>query len=329
MSLAALRESLASASGASTANEEGEAVGDDTTAKDPAPLPAEDVPFGVAQVVTPSGLEIYYQAGPKRLYRVKNLNDEDLAEWFEVPSVSTVLDVLEKGGLSWWGMKVGVEGIQSLVREGLDKFRINDETALEYLTESTVDQLVDDLKAAQLTVNHVKGKAADRGTNVHTALERYAETGVIPDPKFYPENERGYVAGLVAFLQDAHPNILESELMVASTDGWAGRFDTLANLDFAGDVVIKTYPKRQPKRAAVGGVWLLDLKTSKNVYASHKLQVGGAYRHGLEECGYGTADHAGVLRVTDDGRYELIESDATYEDFLSVLETYRVIQRLS
>lgn len=320
MSLADLR-AQSSASGASTANGQESAVKGDMTAKDPAPAPAEE-PRGVAQVVTPSGLGIYYQAAPKRLYRICDGLDptgQTVEQWNEVPSVSTILEVLEKGGLSWWGMKVGVAGLLELAHE-YDGF-----TDLDTMT---VDGVIDLLNHHKLTVNHVKGQAADRGTNVHKALEGFAETGVVPDPQFFPESERGYVEGLVAFINDANPNTLHSELMVASTDGWAGRFDLVANLDFAGKVVTKTFPKKKPVREQISGAWIIDLKTSKGVYPSYKLQVS-AYRTGFEECGYGTVDHAGVVRVTNDGRYELVESQATYEDFLTVLDTYRAIKRLS
>ena len=98
-------------------------------------------------------------------------------------------------------------------------------------------------------------------------------------------------------------------------------------------VVTKTYPKKAPIRARVSGRWLLDLKTSKGVYPSYKIQVA-AYAQGLYECGYGLVDHAGIVRVTEDGRYELVEAKgkdgqpATYEDFVNVLETHRTIERL-
>lgn len=289
------------------------------------PLPPTPEPVGVVQSTTPAGIEIYYQAGPKRLYKIKpsGLSEGlwNYDEWREVPSVSQVLDVLEKGGLSWWGMKVGVEGLQTLLNIEWEQLPVHWHLA-------SVEEIVALLTERKLTVNHVRDKAADRGTSVHKALEAFAETGVVPDPKFYPENEQGYVAGLVAFINDAHPNTLSSELMVASAKhGFAGRFDWLAGLDFAEEVVVKTYPKKKPVRAAVSGGWLIDLKTSKGVYSSYKLQTAG-YEGALIECGYPAPDHKGILRVTEDGRYELVESHATFDDFLAVLKTYHVLQRL-
>lgn len=298
---------------------------------------AAEEPWGVAQAVTPSGVEIYYQAGPKRLYRVRQpvgLSEGmwEYTDWVDVPSASTVLQVLEKGGLSWWGMKVGVEGLMELARRAGDtRLDIDDNTGelIEINPAGgrvlTVDDVIEKLKTSKLTVHHVKGKAADRGTNVHSALELYAEAGTLPNPENYPENEAGYVRGLVEFLKDTNPIVHHSELMVASSAGFAGRFDMVASL--AGEGVVKTYPKRTDKREEVSGRWLLDLKTSKGVYPSYHLQLAG-YEGAMEECGYGLVDQTGVVRVTDDGRYELVKGRATFEDFLAVLDVYRIIQRL-
>jgi hypothetical protein len=272
--------------------------------------------YGVSTSLTPSGLEIYYQAGPKRLYKIRgespgNWRQED---WRVVPSVSTVLDILEKGGLSWWGMKVGVEGVIELGRR--EKLAL-DETA---------DEIVALLTAEKLTVNHVRDKAADRGTNVHSALESWVETGITPNPDLFPESERGYVQGLVYFINDAHPTAIYSELMVGSAEhGFAGRFDLFANLDFSGEVVTKTYPKRTPLRETFQGTGLIDIKTSKSVYSSHHLQLAG-YEGAMVEGGYPAPDWTAVLRLTDDGRYELVRGVATFDDFLAIKGAYDALK---
>src|SRR5690242_3907680 len=91
--------------------------------------------------VTPSGIPIYFASKPKRLYRIgpkaawmqehlgfllasaQELRSVEAAlgamhvvsisetGWKEVPSVTTVLGVLDKPALPWWGMKCGVEGV--------------------------------------------------------------------------------------------------------------------------------------------------------------------------------------------------------------------------
>jgi hypothetical protein len=226
---------------------------------------------------------------------------------------------------------VGVEGVINLSRRDDSAIRAALHNAIQ---DERAEEIVDLLTKHKLTVNHDTG-ATSKGTNVHRALENFANTGVVPDPQFYPEDERGFIQALVKFINDAHPHTLHSELMVASmADGWAGTLDWVANLDFAGQVVTKTYQKKAEVRGPVSGTWIIDAKTSsekpgkpKSVYPSYKIQ-GRAYERGFTECGYGEVDHFGVLRLTNDGRYELVESDATYDDFLAVLEVHRRLERI-
>lgn len=293
----------------------------------------QSAPTGVAQVLTPSGLEIYYQSGPKRLYRIRE-SAFYKGEWQEVPSATKVLDVLPKP-LQWWGMEVGVRGVETLIKDGYI-FQPDGRECLWDMVEdipATPERIVELLTQQKLTVNHDTG-ATTKGTNVHKALESFAETGITPDPRFYPEVERGFIQALVNFINDAHPHTLYSELMVGSTDGWAGRLDWVANLDFAGKVVTKTYQKKEPIRTQLSGSWIIDAKTSsekpgkpKNVYESYHVQ-GRTYEKGFTECGYGAVDHVGTLRLTNDGRYELVESTATYEDFLCAKDLYHRLERI-
>ena len=295
-------------------------------------------PTGVTSL-TPAGIEIYKQDKPKRLYRVRAaaLRPEEEGgyptDWREVLSVTTILEALSKP-LQWWGQEIGVSGLCRLYQIADQATEDERCSFLDDLGNGNVNGLVERLIAAKLTVNHDTG-ATSKGTNVHRALENFATTGVVPDPQFYPEDERGFITALVKFINDAHPHTLHSELMVASMeDGWAGTLDWVVNLDFAGQVVTKTYQKKAEVRSFVSGSWIIDAKTSsekpgkpKKVYPSYHIQ-GRAYERGFTECGYGTVDHFGILRLTNDGRYELVESTATYEDFLAVLDIHRRLERI-
>lgn len=87
-----------------------------------------DEPYGVAEVEHPSGICVYFQAGPKRLYRLREKSvakagfpdhvNPAYSDWKDVPSVSEILDVLEKGGLTVWAERIGVNAILELVRLG-------------------------------------------------------------------------------------------------------------------------------------------------------------------------------------------------------------------
>lgn len=268
--------------------------------------------------VTPSGIEIRYTWEPKRKYEVRSATATDSDDfWVEVPSVTTVLGCLDKPGLPWWGMKVGVQGVLDLNANGT-------------LGELSVDAIVRQLTQQGLTVNHTLSNAGDRGSAVHDAFETWANTGQVPHPEIYPEEQAGYITGLVAFIRDfdaggvAHA---KTEIMVGSlAHGYAGRFDLRCYFN-GGKMVTKSYPKRADKVELVPpGSYLLDLKTSKSVYATHAAQLI-AYEVASIECGYSPTDGRAVVHVTEDGRYEFIRCNAQPEDFLSILATYLALDR--
>jgi hypothetical protein len=145
----------------------------------------------ITKVETPSGLEIAFRAEPRQ-YWVNEI---------PVPGVTTILGILGNEALPWWGMTVGVEGVQTLA--GMSALK--DDETMDWLVLSSVDEIVKRLTAEKLTVNHNLGKSADRGTSVHLGLERWCETGVLPDPEKWPEEERGYIRGLIGFLEAVQP----------------------------------------------------------------------------------------------------------------------------
>ena len=294
-----------------------------------------DEPYGVSQVETPSGIEIYYQAGPKRLYQIWQAGVQPDA--IEVPSITEVLKCLPNDALAWWGMGVGIEGM-------LELYRMDPIGHTACLVDCPQEFFVQQLKQQKLTVNDNLNKASDRGNNVHKALERWAEDGTMPVPDVYPPHERGYVQGLVQFLIDSGVEPVRSELMVGSLEhGFAGRFDLDGSIPNGAQVTVKTYPKAKPVVAPLpGGVYRIDLKTSKYVYPKHLIQLCG-YDGAGAECGYPGVDELAVLHVTEDGRYELVPNHpwdkkakeydwstprATFEDFLAVLEVHRALERI-
>lgn len=199
-------------------------------------------------------------------------------------------------------------------------------------TPATLEIVMSLLVEERLTVNHVKDKASTRGVNVHSAFEKWAEDqSYRPVVDTYPETEQGYIRGLIAFLDDlGEVENVESEVMVGSIQhGFAGRYDLRFASPPAFDektVVTKVYPKRDAKRSVLPtGKFLVDLKTSKGIYPTHALQLA-AYEMASVECGYGPTDHRAVVHVTADGKYELVLTHASPEDFLSVLSAHQTMQ---
>lgn len=298
--------------------------------------------------VTPSGIPVYYQSRPKRLYRIRTnrrwgssvVNDEDRewllgsaqreaggwAEegWREIPSVTTVLGVLDKSGpLVWWAQRVACEGVIELEKQG--KLR-GDLGGFPAEGQTIVDKLVEH----RLSTNHVRDSAGDRGQAVHDALEAWARYGHMPDPSIYPEEQEGYVRGLVAFLKDvpsAEP--VGAEVLVASSEyGYAGRYDLRMRTSKAHDVVVRRTATKIRRRELPAGMYLADLKTSKAIYGSHARQLE-AYEQASVESGYEPTDGRGVLLVTPDGGYEFKRSWATFEDFRVVLDVWNSDQEMA
>ena len=207
--------------------------------------------------------------------------------------MTTVLGVLDKPSLPWWGMKMGVEGLLALVDKDPQWLICDTDTIVAGLTEH------------KLTVNHVRDKAGDRGQAVHDALENWARHGHMPDASIYPEEQEGYVRGLVAFLKDvpsAEPT--GAEVLVASSEhGYAGRYDLRLRTNQTHEVVVRRTATRIRKRELLPGMYLADLKTSKGVYPSHARQLE-AYEQASLESGYEPTDGRGILLVSADGNYE-------------------------
>ena len=283
---------------------------------------------------TPSGIVVEYSPGDgtkenPRWYKVNGV---------EVPSVTTVLDVLRKDGLSWWGMKVGVEGVLELFKRENLRSMLDWQDGIPFLRTNdgdlaTVENVTKMLTAEKLTVNHALTKAGDRGTNVHSALEAWASTKgeFFPTPVDFPDEERPYVEGLLKFIDDCDGAVvpLAHEVMVGSAEhGFAGRFDLIVEITDKRQFVRKQYKRKDsvlwsPKP----GRWRLDLKTSSGVYDSHHLQLAG-YEGASIEGGYPPCRGGAILRVDKEGYYELVPSEATFDQFLAVKSAYDALKGL-
>lgn len=258
------------------------------------------------KVVTPSKMEIFYCPEPRH-YKVNGV---------EVPSVTEVLGVLHKPALVFWGMKVGVEGLVKLASDG----HLVSPMGPWYQEGS--EWAVELLKEHKLTVNHQRDKAGTRGTSVHNAFERYCVTDKFPEPDEFPEEERGFVKGLVAFLKAVDPQPIQTELMVGSAEkGFAGRFDLLAS---TFKKTVKPTSRKTREIPSGKGIW--DLKTGKGIYPdSHYLQLS-AYRFAAEESGYGRTDYEGIVNVREDGTWDVGINTKKPHHFLAVKSAWEALR---
>lgn len=254
---------------------------------------------------TPSGIEIKFEDG---------LPDPDTGKskrrcyWIDgekLPSVTTILGMLEKPGLQWAAEKLTVAAAIELAREG--------ELPLH------VDGALSRMGARGLRFRQVWDTKGQRGTVSHDDLLKLAQGQQVLDLDTFPVDQQGFIRGVSAWVADYRPVVKHSELMVASVDhGFAGRLDMRAEVH------------------GLPGVGLVDLKTTealpryksgevKAPYPEHLLQLA-AYELACTESGYGSSDWQAVVRVDAQGDYDFCASWVDGEQFLAILDAYKALK---
>ena len=200
-----------------------------------------------------------------------------------VPSVTTILDVLDKPALTRWAAKSVAE------------FAVANKQSWIGLPD---DAATDMLKGSPW---RTRDKAAATGTDAHSILESFAN-GVVP--AFLPPGvPPAVVAGLAEFWTTHTPKVIACEQTVwNSAIGYAGSFDLIAELD--------------------GVPTLIDLKTSSGVYGTMGLQLA-AYARGEEiiaPTGHSQpmpkVDAFAILHVPQNGKkWQLVPMDVTDAEF--------------
>jgi hypothetical protein len=262
--------------------------------------------------------------------------DEDHSYWRHNPKtgergrrltgVTTVVKTLDHdpSNLLRWAAKTQCIGVAELYEltvaaDGPD--------ALHWL--STQDAIWRELTDHELTFEHVRDRAAKRGTNVHEiAFQALGMGRPVPDLDLLTEEEQGHAKAIMAFWLDHEPDPDCVEQIVYSERlGVAGRLDLLGSINgFDGPCVI-------------------DAKTGKYLSAGAHAQVGGGYPLLAVESGLvdqlidtevGAAErliahlHDATSRITslllqtrEDGTYELIPAEGTPEQFEAAVAAYR------
>ena len=148
-----------------------------------------------------------------------------------------------------------------------------------------------------------KNDKAEKGTKVHQYSERLAhweEVDVSGDSKEVRKKTAGYVnfhkqedvsVHLTEF-QLSHPNFM-----------YAGTADILAEVN--------------------DELWLIDIKTSSNIYDSHKIQLS-MYQRAARDTGYAEPDKQGILWLKDRTQkgYQLKEIDYRPQIIPAIMELY-------
>lgn len=297
-----------------------------------------------SQVAYENGIEIrYFEANDevkpriKRHYDVRDTSQTaPVADWHEVPSVSTVLKILHKEALISWAQRTGGDGAIRLFNMGVLKGGMYEgqpvlcthdpeQASLVVVGEY---ELVELLKKYRLTTNDAKKKGGKRGDACHKALEAWAQTGTFPNPASYPISEQGYVVALEHFLRESGAEAVRSEVVVASARyGFAGRFDL--DLELPKPVELQTHYTPAGRGDKVewfdAGLYRVDLKTAKDVFEEHGEQLE-AYEEAAVEDGLPESLQRIVLHCADNSRYKFKPSWSTFEDFEATLRKWRLNQ---
>lgn len=217
------------------------------------------------------------------------------------PSVTTILSAISKPALIPWAAK---EERLACMETAAD---LHAETGMQQLPRSmyllALDQRLGKTKA------HLKAlaKAAEIGTQAHAAVEwslRLQQLGIAAGPK--PPMVEGAELAFRSWQTWAQAVELEPVLVEqcvwSRTHEYAGTLDLVARLRASALLALL---QQQGPVAPTLAAWLegrdmvtavIDLKTSKSIYAEHALQTA-AYIRALQEMGHGPVDGGLIVRL--------------------------------
>lgn len=209
----------------------------------------------------------------------------------KVPGVTTVIDVLSKPALPRWAAK---------------------ETAVFAVANRKSWQDLDDDAAIDLLKGspwRISGGAMSKGTEIHAIAEKLLMNQPVD---FVPPDIQNPVRGVAEIIEWLKPDVMHMECSVWNlTKKYAGTADVIARID--------------------GEVWMLDWKSSKDVYPDYALQLA-AYGHAEvilkpdgTEIPLPKIDKYAVCHVPKVGKASLVMidvTDAEYQAFCHALQMF-------
>lgn len=263
------------------------------------------------------------------------------------PSVTTVLQVLDKPAVVQWAKRTVAEGAVNRWEEigarlfapmpdppmvgGLDKTLVG-----EVGSETRKSKVIQWLASMP---DYVKDEAGKLGTGIHTLADMASRASDSDSETFQvSDQEKPYLEafrGFLRWLSEQGAEIVSSEKMVWSLNGYAGTYDLIVRFPQCLDVEERHDGEECDCEASE--LWLLDIKTSKGYYSEYALQLI-AYGYADQIILEGNPDgypmphihRYGVLHLRPelypDTGYRLIEYPLVEKDyiaFLAALELYQ------
>ena len=270
--------------------------------------------------VMPSGAAVYYRDSDHSYWSGIKGEPGKWAGQGRLTGVSTVVGPFDfrPDALLRWAAKSNGAGVAMLAADAMSCETVEEMRAELRWLESP-ESIWRALVEAQATFEDIREQAAGRGTNVHKdALHAMALGRAVPEFSEMTEEEKGYARGVVAFFHDHEPQTLQAEQVIADLKlSVAGRFDWRGVFGARCDDAICPCHLLLP-----GAIAMLDAKTSGYISNKAHVQLGG-YEHGACVSGIGESDLQFILQLSEDGRYKLILSTGTAEDFAAGLDVYR------
>lgn len=220
----------------------------------------------------------------------------------EYPSVTTILDVLDKPALMWWAANMERRAMETALLDVLTGTGARD-------PEWVLAEMTKKLSGAKAFVRE-KDKAATIGTAAHAWCEwrtrqmlgeKVGDEPVVPDAAMVAVESWKDWASSVDFTP-----ICAERTVYCRGCGYAGTLDWIAKVR--------------------GVITLGDYKTSRGIYPESFLQ-NAAYRHAAKKCGMPT--EAGMIvrlpKTLDDPAFEAmyVPKHATLDAFLAVFSAWR------
>lgn len=190
-----------------------------------------------------------------------------------VRGVTSILDVLNKPALLNWGVNKAVDHIHNA-----------------FVTNGSID--LDVLDAARYAHTKMAKGAADTGSIVHKAIEKWIKGGQLTEVFEVDDAELAY-RSFLKWEADNKVKIESAEEMVYSKEhNYAGTYDFICTID--------------------GKRYMGDIKTSNGIYPSYWMQVA-AYQQALqEEDPKQKFDGLIIVRCSKDGKLD-VQFNTNYE----------------
>eukprot|EP00937_MAST-01D_sp_MAST-1D-sp2_P006706 g6706.t1 len=223
-----------------------------------------------------------------RHYRVPGTNNL-------FPSVTTVLNVLNKPALVPWSTRVTLDAVK---RDILSQPQLS-------APEQWLGGVLSRAKTEHKTV---LSKAADFGTRAHQAIDDMIEG--VPISVEVDGGVRTVLAGFEEWRSAANMRLAGDQMVYSRRYGFAGAMDALGLAEADGSVAV------------------IDFKTSNGIYDSHLLQVA-AYAKAYEEMTGRVVSEAYVVRF-DKARpafecQRVVDIDVAFNAFKAALYLFRAL----